>query len=65
MDAVSLAVKAALADTRVPRVVVVGADGGAMELELADESEGREEPLSWSNAPCLVTLSKVMSLTGR
>lgn len=59
IDAISMGVKAALADTKIPKVSVIGSDGGALELELADEAEGREEPLEWSTAPCLVTLNKV------
>jgi exosome complex RNA-binding protein Rrp42 (RNase PH superfamily) len=58
---VSLGVKAALADTGVPRVAAVGADGGTMELELAED--GGEDKLNWQPAPCLVTLSKVNYIT--
>jgi exosome complex component RRP42 len=59
IDAISMGVKAALADTKIPKVSVIGSDGGVLELELADEAEGREEPLEWTSAPCLVTLNKV------
>jgi len=62
IDAISMGVKAALADTKIPKVSVIGSDGGTLELELADESEGREEPLDWTMAPCLVTLNKVIFL---
>ncbi|CAB3363999.1 Hypothetical predicted protein [Cloeon dipterum] len=59
IDAISMGTKAALADTKIPKVSVIGSDEGTLELELADEADGREEPLDWHHAPCLVTLNKL------
>jgi len=57
-DAVSLAVKAALASTRVPLVAVTAVDGGEPEIELSDDP-GAHTRLDVSGAPVLVTLARV------
>jgi len=57
-DAVSLAVKAALASTRVPVVRVTAVDGGEPEIEV-DDDPGAFVRLSVSGAPLLVTLSRI------
>jgi exosome complex component RRP42 len=57
-DAVSLAVKAALASTRVPVVTVTAVDGGEPEIEV-DDDPGAFHRLDVSGAPVLVTLSRI------
>jgi len=57
-DAVSLAVKAALASTRVPVVRVTAVDGGEPEIEV-DDDPGAFHRLDVSGAPLLVTLSRI------
>jgi len=57
-DAVSVAVKAALKDARLPRVAATAVDGGQPELELSDDPYDGEE-LRMENAPVLVTLARV------
>eukprot|EP00092_Neocalanus_flemingeri_P027564 GFUD01029905.1.p1 GENE.GFUD01029905.1~~GFUD01029905.1.p1 ORF type:complete len:293 (+),score=89.54 GFUD01029905.1:76-954(+) len=59
-DAVSIAVKAALASTRVPKVTVTAVDGGEPEIEVCD-SVGPEgyDRLDLSGAPVLVTLARI------
>lgn len=58
--AVSIAVKAALVSTRVPKVTVTAVDGGEPEIEVCD-SVGPEgyTRLDLSNAPILVTLARI------
>jgi exosome complex component RRP42 len=57
-DAVSLAVKAALHNTRVPKVKGACMDGGTVDLQLPDDPYDCCR-LDMSAAPCLVTLCKV------
>ena len=59
-DAVSIAVKAALVSTRVPKVSVTAVDGGEPEIEICD-SVGPEgyTRLNLTNAPLLVTLARI------
>jgi len=57
-DAVSMAVKAALYNTRLPRVKAAGLDGGAVDLELSDDPFDCIR-LDTSQVPVLVTLCKV------
>jgi len=57
-DAVSLAVKAALASTKVPIVQVTAVDGGEPEIEI-DDDPGACTRLDLNNAPILVTLSRI------
>lgn len=57
-DAVSLAVKAALHNTRVPKVKGACMDGGTVDLQLSDDPYDCCH-LDVSAAPCLVTLCKV------
>jgi exosome complex component RRP42 len=57
-DAVSLAVKAALHNTRVPKVKGACMDGGTVDLQLSDDPFDCCH-LDVSSAPCLVTLCKV------
>ncbi|PNF35123.1 Exosome complex component RRP42 [Cryptotermes secundus] len=57
-DAVSLAVKAALHNTRVPKVKGACLDGGTVDLQLSDDPYDCCR-LDVSDAPCLVTLCKI------
>lgn len=57
-DAVSLAVKSALASTKVPVVQVTAVDGGEPEIEIEDDP-GACTRLDLSRAPILVTLSRI------
>jgi len=57
-DAVSIAVKAALASTRVPVVRVTAVDGGEPEIEV-DDDPGAFDRLDVSRSPLLVTLSRI------
>jgi exosome complex RNA-binding protein Rrp42 (RNase PH superfamily) len=57
-DAVSLAVKAALHNTRVPKVKAASMDGGTVDFQLSDDPFDCCH-LDVSAAPCLVTLCKV------
>jgi len=57
-DAVSLAVKAALASTRLPVVRVTAVDGGEPEIEV-DDDPGAFGRLDVTGAPLLVTLSRI------
>lgn len=57
-DAVSLAVKAALFSTTIPRVNVATIDGGQPELEITDDPlDGTR--LDVSKSPILITLSRI------
>ena len=58
-DAVSMAVKAALYTTLIPRIQVTAVDGGDPELELSsDPSDGKRLDVI-DKAPVLVTLSRI------
>ena len=59
-DAVSIAVKAALDSTRVPKVTVTAVDGGEPEIEVCDAvgPEGYTR-LDLSEAPVLITLARI------
>lgn len=57
-DAVSLAVKAALYNTRVPKVKAASIDGGTVDLQLSDDPFDCFR-LDVTAAPCLVTLCKI------
>ncbi|XP_035903125.1 exosome complex exonuclease RRP42 [Anopheles stephensi] len=57
-DAVSLAVKAALFNTRIPRVSTAMHDGGSMDLILTDDPYDCER-LDVTKAPILVTVCKI------
>lgn len=57
-DAVSLAAKAALYNTRVPRVTAAEQDGGTVELQLSDDVFDCER-LDVSRVPTLVTVCKI------
>lgn len=57
-DAVSMAVKAALSSTRIPKISVTAVDGGEPELELSDDPfDGAK--LDLGSAPILVTLLRI------
>lgn len=60
-DAVSLAAKAALHNTRIPKVTGKFIDGANVDLELSDDLFECWR-LDVSSAPCLVTLCKVSSI---
>ncbi|XP_071091631.1 exosome complex component RRP42-like [Haliotis cracherodii] len=57
-DAASIAVKAALFNTRIPSVTVSQEDGGEMELEISDDPYDVKR-LNVTTAPCVVTLNKI------
>uniref|UniRef100_A0A182NDE8 Ribosomal RNA-processing protein 42 n=1 Tax=Anopheles dirus TaxID=7168 RepID=A0A182NDE8_9DIPT len=57
-DAVSLAVKGALFNTRIPRVSTAMLDGGSMDLILTDDPYDCER-LDVATAPILVTVCKI------
>ena len=57
-DAVSMAAKAALFTTRIPKVTVTAVDGGQPEMELSDDPYDGNK-LVLTNAPVLVTLSRI------
>ncbi|MBN3325923.1 EXOS7 protein, partial [Atractosteus spatula] len=57
-DAISVAVKAALFNTRIPRVQISEDDEGTKEIELSDDPYDCMR-LSVENVPCIVTLCKV------
>ena len=58
-DAVSLAVKSALFATEIPSVKVSSMDGDQPELELSDDPFDTKR-LDTLNAPCVITLMKVI-----
>ena len=59
-DAVSMAVKAALFATLIPRISVTAVDGGEPELELSDDPyDGQRLVELLERAPVLVTLSRI------
>ncbi|XP_066147804.1 exosome complex component RRP42 [Euwallacea fornicatus] len=57
-DAVSLAVKAALYNTQVPKIQAVNVDGDNVEIEVSDNVFDCES-LDITNAPVLVTVCKI------
>lgn len=57
-DAVSLAAKAALFNTRVPRVTAAVQDGGTVDLTLSDDPFDCER-LDIERVPNLVTICKI------
>jgi len=56
-DAISIAVKAALCDTRIPDLTVIG-EGAERDIEVSDDPYDIL-PLDVSNIPVLVTLNKI------
>lgn len=60
LDAVSIAVKAALATTRIPKLTVTHVDGGEPEIEINDSvgSSGYTK-LDMSRSPVVVTLARI------
>lgn len=59
-DAVSIAVKAALCDLRIPKLAVTIGEDGRPEITVSDDPFA-VEPLLIGNIPCFVTLSKIGS----
>ena len=60
IDAVSIAVKAALASTRIPKRSVTHVDGGEPEIEIVDTVGARGYTvIDVSNAPIIVTLVRI------
>ncbi|XP_072106494.1 exosome complex component RRP42 [Mobula birostris] len=57
-DAISIAVKAALHNTRIPKVRVLENDEGSKEIELLDDPYDCIR-LNVENVPCIITLSKI------
>lgn len=57
-DAISLAIKAALYNTRVPAVTAAVMDGGTVDLTLSDDPFACER-LNVERVPVLVTLCKI------
>uniref|UniRef100_A0A8C4NEU0 Ribosomal RNA-processing protein 42 n=1 Tax=Eptatretus burgeri TaxID=7764 RepID=A0A8C4NEU0_EPTBU len=58
LDTASLAVKAALHDTRIPKVEVSKNEEGISEIELSDNPFDCTQ-LDTTNVPCFVTLNKI------
>ena len=59
-DAVSMAVKAALFSTLIPKISITAVDGGEPELELSDDPyDGNRLVELLDRAPVLVTLSRI------
>lgn len=58
LDAVAVAVKAALYDLKIPKVSVTVDENGQPEIEVSDDPFDVTK-LNIANVPCLVTLSKV------
>uniref|UniRef100_A0A8C3KBX7 Exosome component 7 n=1 Tax=Calidris pygmaea TaxID=425635 RepID=A0A8C3KBX7_9CHAR len=58
LDAISIAVKAALFNTRIPKVRVLEDEEGSKEIELSDDPYDCIR-LNVDNVPCIVTLSKI------
>lgn len=54
-DAVSLAVKAALYDTRIPKINELKLDGDNIELEIS-ENEAEYEKMDVTNVPIIVSI---------
>ena len=57
-DAVSMAVKAALHSTIIPKVTIATVDGGKPELEITDDPRDGLR-LQVLNSPILITLSRI------
>ncbi|XP_067857930.1 exosome complex component RRP42 isoform X2 [Heptranchias perlo] len=57
-DAISIAVKAALHNTRIPKVRVLEDEEGSKEIELSDDPYDCIR-LNVENVPCIITLSKI------
>ncbi|XP_040209078.1 exosome complex component RRP42 [Rana temporaria] len=57
-DTISIGVKAALFNTRIPKVSVLEDDGGNKEIELSDDPYDCMR-LNVENVPCIVTLCKI------
>ncbi|NXT02273.1 EXOS7 protein, partial [Jacana jacana] len=58
LDAISIAVKAALFNTRIPKVRVLEDEEGSKEIELSDDPYDCIR-LNVDDVPCIVTLSKI------
>lgn len=57
-DAVSIAVKAALYNTKIPKVTAAAMDGGSVELDLSDDPHDCDR-LNVDSFPLLVTVCKI------
>ncbi|XP_023694818.2 exosome complex component RRP42 [Paramormyrops kingsleyae] len=57
-DAISIAIKAALFNTRIPKVTITEGEEGGAELELSDDPYDCVR-LNVENVPCIVTLCKI------
>uniref|UniRef100_A0A1A8ABQ8 Ribosomal RNA-processing protein 42 n=1 Tax=Nothobranchius furzeri TaxID=105023 RepID=A0A1A8ABQ8_NOTFU len=57
-DAISIAIKAALFNTKIPRVNITSDDEGGKEIELSDDPYDCMR-VNVENVPCIVTLCKV------
>ena len=60
LDVVSLAVRAALHNTRIPRLTVTG-EGEEIEVEVSDNPHD-STPVDISHAPIIITVTQVMEL---
>ncbi|KAM7283494.1 exosome complex component RRP42 [Ixodes scapularis] len=63
VDAVSVAVKAALYDLKIPKVSVTVDENGDPEVEVSGDPFDVEK-LSIENVPCFITLSKILECGG-
>ena len=57
LDVISIAVRAALHNTRIPRLIVSG-EGEEVEVEVSDNPHD-STPVSVEHAPLIITLSQV------
>ncbi|KAM6373378.1 exosome complex component RRP42 isoform 4-T6 [Alca torda] len=64
LDAISIAVKAALFNTRIPKVRVLEDEEGSKEIELSDDPYDCIR-LNVDDVPCIVTLSKTGKRVGK
>ena len=60
LDVLSLAVRAALHNTRIPRLTVTG-EGEEMEVEVSDNPHD-STPINITHAPIIITLTQVTQL---
>ena len=61
LDVISIAVRAALHNTRIPRLIVTG-EGEEVEVEVSDNPHD-SIPVDISHAPIIITLTQVTSFT--
>ncbi|OZJ04897.1 hypothetical protein BZG36_02510 [Bifiguratus adelaidae] len=58
-DAITIATRATLFNTRIPKTTIADMGEGAMEFEVLDDVEEAERIEGWDNVPISVTLNKI------